>query len=172
MHARERTRTKACTQRSFNFIDLLSYFLPRACVRLLRAGACACQSKRRARSFSQPMIFHLYFEKQSELETETIHSIVITDESPSNKMRGKASRTVGESENDRVHCGTKPGRLRRLIIHFPMSLGVNERASKQMCERCEWTCERMSKWPSTSTSTYVSILGYSEPLSGGWWWLM
>ena len=53
------------------------------------------------------------------------------------------------------------------IIHFPKSLGVNKWASKlmsaaelAMSEQCERMSEWMNKWP----STYVSLLGYSEPL--------
>ena len=39
--------------------------------------------------------------------------------------------------------------------------------SQQICERCEWTSKKMSEWP----STFVPILGCSEPTCAGGWGL-
>ena len=62
--------------------------------------------------------------------------------------------------------------FRHLIIHFPTSLRVSERAnewaqqsartnravwSKRMSEWCEWTSERRSEWPSTLRVDFTSF---------------
>ena len=73
-----------------------------------------------------------------------------------------------------VENGKKHRPNRHLIIHCPTSEEVSERAqrsarakqvgqSKQISEQCEWTSNQTSEWP----STYVGILGCSEPLCLG-----
>ena len=111
---------------------------------------------------------------------------------PSGPLRGRCPKRQLDKEDAWVlverslrwqerslHCGTKLSRSRNLIIDFPTSLGVIDQAnkwtqrsarakqamhSKRMSERCE----QMSKWTSEWPSTYVLILGCSEPLWSGW----
>ena len=80
-----------------------------------------------------------------------------------------------------IHCTMDQNRIKKTekiaIIHCPTSSGVSKvskRASewaqrsawakqvvrtKRICERCKWTSERRSEWPSTP----IFILGYSGP---------
>ena len=73
--------------------------------------------------------------------------------------------------DDSLHYGTEQPDCRTSKSRFPTSLGVSEWAqrsarakravrSKRTSERCAWTSERTSKW----LSTYVPILGFSNPL--------